>query len=426
MVKSLIFSNFKSIFQISKVMLNTQLLDQYKIFAKAALAFASTAKLSKNIRKNIIEVLILFMVIPRKINFLQMGRYGTRSEQCYRQTFEREVDWMEFNLWLSAYAFKEGGRRVGVAIDPSYVSKAGDKTPYTGTFWSGCAGAAKHGLEILGIGLIDVDLHDCMMLRAVQTKLEKGCEKDDMTLYEWYAKVLRDYKPQLQRASRYVVADAAFSKSTFVDLILPEGYHLISRLRNDAVLHYKWEGERTGKRGRPRTKGERIDFKNLDMSRMRRIELDPKDGEAYTLKAHCKSLGMEISLVIHILPGGSHRLYFSTDTEMSGTDVLEYYRTRFQIEFCYRDAKQFTGLADCQARDERKLDFAFNASFAAVNLAKTLRREFYPDLSVGRMKALMVNAYYLQRIIGMFEKQTNMTLNINFVKELFGFAAETA
>lgn len=272
-------------------MLITELLDQYKKFCKAALSFASGAKLSKSIRNNVIEILLLYMVIPRKINFLQLERYGTRSEQCYRQTFERSVDWMEFNLWLSAYSFKDGSRRTGIAIDPSYISKAGKHTPHVGTFWSGCAGATKHGLEILGIGVIDVDLHDCMMLRAVQTSLAKGKEKDEMTLYQWYAKVLKDYKTQLQRVSKYIVADAAFSKKTFVDMILPEGFHLVSRLRNDAVLHYLWDGERTGRRGRPKTKGDKIDFDNLDKSKMQRINLDSADGEAYCLKAHCKSLG---------------------------------------------------------------------------------------------------------------------------------------
>lgn len=62
-------------------------------------------------------------------------------------------------------------------IDPSFIKKAGKHTPYVGTFWSGCAGAVKHGLEVLGIGVIDVDLHECMMLKAVQTTLEKGEEK---------------------------------------------------------------------------------------------------------------------------------------------------------------------------------------------------------------------------------------------------------
>lgn len=404
----------------------TELLDQYKTFAKAALSFAGGAKLNKSIRNNIIEILLLIMVIPRKINFLQLERYGTRGEQAYRHTFERQPDWMEMNLWLSAYTLRQGSRRMGIAIDPSYIPKAGKKTPHIGTFWSGCAGAVKHGLEILGIGLIDVDLLDCMMLRAVQTTLDKGADTEDMSLYKWYAKVLVDYKSQLQRVSEYIVADSAFSKKTFVDMILPEGYHLVSRLRSDAILHYQWEGGRTGKRGRPRTVGDKIDFGSLDMTKVTPIELDPSEETAYSLVAYCKSLKRNISLVIHILPSGSRKLYFSTDTAMSGVDVLEYYRTRFQIEFNYRDAKQFTGLVDSQARSQKKLDFAYNASFASMNLAKLIRYEVDSSLSIGRLKSLMVNGYYLQRIIRVFEKDPNTTLNAKLVKELFGAAAFVA
>ncbi len=41
-------------------------------------------------------------------------------------------------------------------------------------------------------------------------------------------------------------------------------------------------------------------------------------------------------------------VFFSTDTSLSGEEVLLYYRTRFQIEFCFRDAKGYTGLMDCR------------------------------------------------------------------------------
>lgn len=39
-------------------------------------------------------------------------------------------------------------------------------------------------------------------------------------------------------------------------------------------------------------------------------------------------------------------------------------------------------------------DLRFMASFAAVNVAKTIRRHFAPELSIGKLKSLMVNAYY--------------------------------
>ena len=55
---------------------------------------------------------------------------------------------------------------------------------------------------------------------------------------------------------------------------------------------------------------------------------------------------------------------------MDGREILDYYRTRFQLEFCFRDGKQHAGITNSQSTDFRKLDFHFNASLAAVNLAK--------------------------------------------------------
>jgi IS4 transposase len=46
-------------------------------------------------------------------------------------------------------------------------------------------------------------------------------------------------------------------------------------------------------------------------------------------------------------------LLFSTDIILDASEILCFYKSRFQIEFIFRDAKQFMGLTDCQARDFR-------------------------------------------------------------------------
>lgn len=60
----------------------------------------------------------------------------------------------------------------------------------------------------------------------------------------------------------------------------------------------------------------------------------------------------------------------STDTELDGRELYRLYGARFQIEFIFRDAKQFTGLSDCQSRKKKSLGFHFNASLATLNLAR--------------------------------------------------------
>lgn len=365
------------------------------------------------------------MVLPRKINFTQMGRYSDSSEQRFRQLFERGFDWMQFNLFLMRQRFGESARKA-IAIDASYISKSGKKTSYIGKFWSGCASAMKRGLEILGIGIVDIDSRDCMMLRAEQTPDKAYLEKqgEEYNLVDWYLDVLRKYKDKLLDITRYVVADAWFSKAKFVNEACLLGFHVISRLRDDAALWYSHDGVRTGKRGRPRIKGEKTDFKELDL---RRCEvLDIEGGRAYSVKVYSKAMKRNIKVVIHYPESGGHKIYFSTDLEMSAKDIIEYYRTRFQIEFCFRDSKQFTGLNDCQARDLKKLDFAFNASLASVNIAKVMRQWYYPSLSIGMLKAYLSNTYMLKRIFSKSGMKPNRTFNAKLIKELFGIVAEAA
>ncbi len=57
-------------------------------------AFNSATNISNPFEKVHIDTLKLFMAILDKINFLQMGRYGSFSQQTYWNTFiGDEFDW---------------------------------------------------------------------------------------------------------------------------------------------------------------------------------------------------------------------------------------------------------------------------------------------------------------------------------------------
>lgn len=143
-------------------------------------ALKSEAKISKPFEKVFMDTLKLFMAIPGKVNFLQMGRYGEFSEQTYRNNFANETfDWLSFNEHLVRKALT--GNLLAIAVDPSFLPKSGKKTPWTGRFWSGVAGEMKRGQEIFGVGVIDVDNHDCMTLGAIQTPDAKSLEGMDYT-----------------------------------------------------------------------------------------------------------------------------------------------------------------------------------------------------------------------------------------------------
>ena len=88
-----------------------------------------------------------------------------------------------------------------------------------------------------------------MTLSAIQPPDTKSLEEMDYNLVDWYCQNLIILKENLQKISRLIVADAFFSKETFVNPLHKEGVHVISRLRNDAVLFYPTLQKPTGKRG---------------------------------------------------------------------------------------------------------------------------------------------------------------------------------
>lgn len=170
----------------------------------------------------------LFMAIPDRINFLQLGRYGCFSEQTYRNLFENETfDWFTFNGSIISKHLT--GKRKAIA--PSYIPKSGKKTPWIG-FWSGCAGDYKRGLEIMDIGVIDIDNHDCMTLGSIQMPDCKTLDNMGKNLVDWYSSNLISRKDKTQSISQTVVADALFSKGTFITPMCESDFHVISRFRN--------------------------------------------------------------------------------------------------------------------------------------------------------------------------------------------------
>jgi hypothetical protein len=228
----------------------------------------------------------------------------------------------------------------------------------------------------------------------------------DKSLVDWYSSYLISRKDKLQSLSRTVVADAFFSKETFITPMCENDFHVISRFRNDVILYYPTLEQKTGKRGHPKWFDGRIDFANLDLTRCKEYEVNK--GKLYGLRVYAKAFKRYVSLAVWYPMDGrtdKWQLYFSTDDSMDGREVLDYYRTRFQLEFCFRDGKQHAGITNCQSTDFRKLDFHFNASLAAVNLAKAACKRLGIAYSISSCKSFIHNAYKKAKMNG---KPTDM------------------
>lgn len=266
-----------------------------------------------------------------------------------------------------------------------------------------------------------------MTFGSVQTPDNATLESCGKNLVDWYSSYLISIQEHLKRISGTVVCDAFFSKATFIKPLCENGFHVISRFRNDAVLFYPTLENRTGKRGRPKLYDGKIDFENLDITKC--TEYKVNKGKLYGLKAYSKALKRFVGLAVWYPMDGrtdKWQLYFSTNEIQNALDVLDFYRTRFQLEFCFRDAKQHAGMTNCQATDFRKLAFHFNASLAAINLAKAACKKMGIKYSISSCKSVIHNAYMLERFICVSGIEPNTQLIDRLFKELILFTAKAA
>lgn len=361
-------------------------------------------KVDKWQEKFIIHLFWLLLSMRGRVNFEQLGRYSHYNESTFRNNFDKPFDFLSFNQKLVETVCE---KELAIAFDPSYISKSGKHTSGLGYFWSGCAGRSKKGLEIGGFGAIDILNNTCMHLCAYQTIGQNEYE----SLLDYYSKLLISKGRQLRKTSDKLVVDAYFSKKPFVDSAISVGFSVISRLRDDAVLQYAYLGLPKKGRGRPKKFAGRVDPRNLSGEHFTPI-IKESDFIAYEAVVFSKALKRWIKVVVvhHFKEDGPFRfakIYFSTDIQIAGADVLIYYKTRFQIEFLYRDAKQFVGLEQCQSRKEKRLDFHFNASLTTVSLAKAVHHLSQPiekrkSFSMASIKTQYFNELLLDRFISAF------------------------
>ena len=324
------------------------------------------------------------------------------------------------------------GSRQAIAFDPSYISKSGKQTPGVGYFWSGCAGKSKWGLEICGIAALDLDNHTAMHLEAVQTFQQK-----DKTLLEIYAEMLTTRKEDLINISDTIVCDAYFSKKTFIDALLKVNLQVVSRFRDDVRLKYiipSRQRVKTGKRGRPQVYDGNVDYSNLNPKYFKTLsENDKCKVMSATVRAVALKREVKVVIVQQINNGEvkSHKIYFSTNVKLDANEILEMYQMRFQIEFIYRDAKQATGLNNCQARSKNKMKFHLNMSLTAINVAKvkhwySIPKENRAEFSIIDIKTMNHNTLLLEKFISTLGIKPYLLKNNQDVKELILYCTKAA
>ena len=400
--------------------------------------------ISKPQKKFLLTLFAAILTARGKINFRNLSRYSDLSERTYSRQFAKPFEFVAFNREvINAGTGKESERIV--VCDASFVRKSGKQTYGLDYFWNGCHSRTEKGLEVSSVAIVDVEKNTGFTLSVRQTQptcpkpkqepsktgtkrktskktgtKKKGKakskkkraqqEEDEETLIDQYLQHLTDVRPCLSEDEKYVVVDGYFSKKKYVDGVCQLGLHQVGKLRGDANMRYLYTGpKRESGSGKQKTYDGKVNWQ--DLSRFSYV--DTQDGIAiYTLILNHVSLKRNLRVVVLLDQRKKDKIryaiLFSTDTELDAKTLVTYYKARFQIEFIFRDAKQFTGFCDCQARDQKRLDFHFNASLATLNLAKLDHLQAQPDtlpmtFSMASITSCYFNEFLLQKFFSMFD-----------------------
>ncbi len=326
--------------------------------------------ITKPQRKFLMSLFTAMLVTRTRINFLNLSRHSSVDEKTYRRHFRKAFAFASFNQAAIARAVPCANTQV-FAQDTSFSRKSGTHTYGLDKFWNGCAAKAERGLEVSLISIVDVEANHSFALSAEQTPPPAPKQATTHTRVDFYLEHLEQTTRYFPAAVKYGVGDGFYAKEKFISGVCAMGYHVISKLRVDAQLLYLYTGEQKA-RGRRRQFDGKVNFYDLD--RFQKIETADAHLTLYSLVVWSVSLARHVKVVVLVKGKDQAKpryvVLFSTDTQLAAAEVVRFYKARFHIEFIFRDAKQYAGFSDCQARNKEALHFHFNASVAVVTMAR--------------------------------------------------------
>jgi hypothetical protein len=353
-------------------------------------------------RKFVPHLLGLLLMLPGHATFRNMSRYSPYHERTFARWYDTTFDWVSFNK-VAITEVVPSEHEQALVIDASFVPKSGEQTYGLDRFWNGSHSRTEQGLEISTLAWLDLTGNCAYCLSVEQTPPSPGSSDSEATRMDVYLDQLRRVVEAHDLSFlRYVLTDGAYSHQKFVAGVVDLGMHQIGKLRADANLRYLYQGPKRPGRGRQKTYDGKVYFS--DLSRFDRLDTEDDHIVLYHQVLNHVQLKRNLQVVIVVnTQRNRYAVLFSTDIDLEPLRLYRSYKARFQIEFLFRDAKQFTGLSDCQARSKAKLDFHFNASLSAVNIAKLEARQQQGDseepISMASLKRRAFNQHLLDRIV---------------------------
>jgi DDE superfamily endonuclease len=397
------------------------------------------------------RIALALLVMTGRVTMLGISRWAGKggSYRTVQRLFSTVMPWaILFWVFFRQHVYCPDDVYLA-AGDDVIVTKAGKHTHGLDRFFSSLYGKPVPGLAFFTLSLVSVQKRRSFPLRVeqvVRSDAEKAASKAKTAAKKPKAphpkrrpgrpkgstntnKATCTLTPELVRIKAmveallrlittvlsvtYLVLDGHFGNHNALQMARQCNLHLISKLRCDAALYFPYTGPYTG-RGPHRRYGPKVDYDHLPVQYLKETTVE---GYIETCLYQMRVLHKEFSQPLNVViiaktnlrtQARAHVILFRSDLDLAYACLVDYYGLRFQIEFNFRDAKQYWGLEDFMNVTPTGVTNAANLSLFMVNVAYRLRADVHPrdpDYSVLDLKADCRGYKYVEETIKMLPEK---------------------
>lgn len=412
------------------------------------------------------RITLALLVMTGRITMLGISRWAGKggSYRTVQRFFSTVLPWaMLFWVFFRQHVYCPADTYF-VAGDEVIATKAGKHTHGLDRFFASLYGKPVPGLAFFTLSLVSVQQRRSFPMRIEQVvrsdaekaaskakaaakkpkpaaakrrpgrpKGSKNTPKADATLTPELVRITAMLTALLQLIATvlsvtYLVLDGHFGNHNALQMARQCGLHLISKLRYDAALYFPYTGPYAG-RGPRRKYGHKVDYDHLPVHALKETTVEGHiETRLYQMQLLHKEFAQPLNVVIIAktnlrTQARAHVVLFSSDLDLAYTSLVDYYGLRFQIEFNFRDAKQYWGLEDFMNVTPTGVTNAANLSLFMVNVAYRLRADSHPrdpDYSVLDLKADYRGYKYVEETIKMLPEKPEPVLLAKILKQVAG------
>ena len=391
------------------------------------------------------HIALALLALTGRVTMLGISRWTGEggSYRTIQRFFASALPWAAlFWLFFRTHLFQSGEVYL-LGGDETVVTKAGKHTHGLDRFFAGLYGKVVPGLAFFTLSLISTQrrrsfpIHIEQVLRTAEEKAatppkttatlmsgaapkrKPGRPKGSTTK----AKTAVELTPELSRIQTmvrqllarigslfpltYLVLDGHFGTNAALVMAQQCDLHLISKLRADSALYLPYTGPYAG-RGPRRIYGEKLDPRAIPERYLCQTSVDDAiETRIYQVQARHKTIAQSLNVVVIVktnvkTQAVAHVILFSSDLALPFDKLIDYYGLRFQLEFNFREAKQYWGLEDFMNTSPVGVENAANLSLFMVNLVERVLqdvRQRHPLFSVLDLKAHCRGAKYVEETI---------------------------